>query len=91
MTKQEKIQYIEAILESIHEIMYPHPANTKTGYNGNELSVFTNDIEEALDFIEMNNMECEYKENPFRPGYTYITIYIEKKEEVRPLWGYETA
>ena len=91
MTKQEKIQYIESILETIHTIMYPHSPNNRTGYNCNWLKVLTSDLEEALDLIEMNNLECEAKENPFYTGYTDITIYLEKKEEKRPLWGYRTA
>jgi hypothetical protein len=91
MTKQEKIQYIEAILENIHTVMYPHAANTGTGYNRNWLRVNTRDLEEALELIEMNNLECEAKENPFHTGYTSITIHLEKKEESKPLWGYKTA
>ncbi|MGI9554504.1 MAG: hypothetical protein ACR2M6_00915 [Vampirovibrionia bacterium] len=91
MTKQEKIQCIETVLETIHTNMYPHSPNNRTGYNCNWLVVLTSDLEEALELIEMNNLECEAKENPFRTGYTDITIHLEKKEEERPLWGYRTA
>lgn len=91
MTKQEKIQYIETVLETIHTNIYAHSPNNRTGYNCNWLVVLTSDLEEALELIEMNNLECEAKENPFHTGYTDITIHLEKKEEERPLWGYRTA
>ena len=91
MNKQEKIQYIETVLETIHTSMYPHSANNRTGYNCNWLVVLTSDLEEALELIEMNNLVCEAKENPFHTGMTDITIHLERKEEVRPLWGYRTA
>ena len=86
MTNQEKIAYIETILETIYTDLYPTFPNNKAGYNCNWLKVLTSDLDDALELIEMNNLECEAKENPYYYGYTDITILLEKKEEQRPLW-----
>ena len=86
MTNQEKITYIESILETIYTDLYPtHSTIRKTGYNANWVRVLTSDLEEALELIEMNNLECEVKENPFYRGCTDITILLKKKQDLRAL------
>lgn len=88
MTKQEKIQYIEEALKIIFIDLYPNcSALNKGGYNRNHMRVLTNDLDEALELIEMWNLECDYKSNSYYPAYTDITISIEKKEEESQLWG----
>ena len=87
MTNQEKITYIESILELVYMDLYPtHSTIRKTGYNANWMRVLTSDLEEALELIAMNNLECEVKENPFYRGCTDITILLKKKKDLRPLW-----
>ena len=82
MTNQEKITFIESILETIYTDLYPtHSTIRKTGYNNNWMRVLSSDLDEALDLIDMNNLECEVKENPFYRGCVDITILLEKKEE----------
>jgi hypothetical protein len=91
MTKQEKIQFIEECLAIIYNDLYPKwSVLCQSGYNRNRMRVYTKDLEEALELIEMWNLECTYKWNPYYPSCTDITICIEKKEEEQPLWGYET-
>ncbi len=86
MTNQEKIAYIETILETIYTDLYPtHSTIRNTGYNNNWMRVLASDLDEALELISMNNLECEVKENPFYRGCKDITILLKKKEEIRPL------
>jgi hypothetical protein len=87
MTKQEKIQFIQECLLTIYNDIYPRTLSFPGGVNRNGMRVLTKDLEEALELIEMWNLECTYKWNPYYPSYTDITICIEKKEELQPLWS----
>ena len=77
MTQQQKIQYIESILASVHAELYPHSPNNKTGYNCNWIKVLTSDLDDAIELLEMNNLRFEAKENPYYYGYTDITIHTK--------------
>lgn len=87
MTKQELIQFIEECLVIIYNDIYPSNYSFPGGVHRNGMRVLTEDLEEALELIEMWNLECTYKWNPYYPAWTDITICLTKKEEEQPLWS----
>tara|TARA_Y100001938_G_C7723938_1_gene251336 strand:+ start:96 stop:335 length:240 start_codon:yes stop_codon:yes gene_type:complete len=79
MTNQEAVKYIESILELVYMDLYPtHSTIRKTGYNANWMSVLTKDVDDAVEMLELNNLHFEVKENPYKKGYSQITIFIQK-------------
>ena len=84
MTKQEKIQYIEATLVEINKCIYQDEKywNSRASFDGEKVvyKVETEDLEEAVDMLEMNNMAFEIpKVQLHAPAWTFIYLYTEAK------------
>lgn len=83
MTKQEKIQYIETVLVEINKSIYKDEKywNSRASYNGNgnvAYKVETEDLEEAIEMIEMNNISYEIPTEQYHaPAWTFIYINLQ--------------
>jgi hypothetical protein len=84
MTKQEKIQYIEATLVEINKYIYQDEKywRSRASFDGEKVAykVETEVLEEAVDMLEMNNMAFEIpKVQHHAPAWTFIYLYTEAK------------
>ena len=88
MTKQdrlfiEKIQYIETVLVEINKSIYKDENYSKcrsfyAGKNQVAYKVETEDLEEAIEMIEMNNMSYEIPTEQYHaPAWTFIYINLQ--------------
>lgn len=84
MTTQEKVWFIEEILVEINKYIYQDEKywNSRAAFDGEKVvyKVETEDLEEAVDMLEMNNLAFEIpKVQHHAPAWTFIYLYIEEK------------
>jgi len=81
MTLKEKQNYIAPILESIHVSLYGHSAmiNHRIGWSLSShragIRVHSNDLEEALEMLEMENMAFEINKDQYINGLIDIIVF----------------
>lgn len=84
MTNQEKIWYIENTLVEINKYIYEDENywNSRASFDGEKVvyKVETEDLEEVVDMLEMNNMVFEIpKVQLHAPAWTFIHLYLEAR------------
>tara|TARA_Y100001972_G_C7398296_1_gene207385 strand:+ start:101 stop:361 length:261 start_codon:yes stop_codon:yes gene_type:complete len=81
MQNKETQNYIAPILSEIHEELYGKSTSTlvcRVGWNtysyNASLTVFSSDIEEAIELLEMNNVAFKVNPNQYAKGLVNIII-----------------
>lgn len=81
MTLAEKQKCIAPILKEIHVELYGHSTmiNHRIGWgvysHRASITVHNNDIEEAVDMLEMNNMSFKINPDQYINGLTNIIVF----------------
>ena len=81
MTLAEKQKYIAPILQEIHVELYGHSTmiNHRIGWgvysHRASITVHNNDIEEAVEMLEMNNMSFKINPDQYINGLTNIIVF----------------